>query len=134
MGRLKKIFFPAPSPTPTLHLPPAFHHPQIPFICSINSTQKYHPYPPCSWYIKYAKEVATCFDSGFLGGMNQPRYLFLYQSITQHFSFYDGPNGSLFISILLHNSKLLIPNSEICTANLGIRNCEVFVTWACCKR
>ena len=29
---------------------------------------------------------------------------------------YDGPNGSLFISILLQNS--------------GIRNCEVYVVWA----
>ena len=23
-----------------------------------------------------------------------------------------------------------IPNSEICTANFGIRNCEVYVVWA----
>ena len=30
---------------------------------------------------------------------------------------YDGPNGSL-------------PNSEICTTNFGIRNCEVYITWA----
>ena len=36
---------------------------------------------------------------------------------------YDGPNGSLFISILLHNS-------EICTTNFGIRNCEVYIIWA----
>ena len=43
---------------------------------------------------------------------------------------YDGPNGSLFISILLHNSEFCIPNSEICTANFGIRNCEVYVVWA----
>ena len=43
---------------------------------------------------------------------------------------YDGQNGSLFISILLHNSEFRIPNSEICTANFGIRNCEVYVVWA----
>ena len=23
-----------------------------------------------------------------------------------------------------------IPNSEICTTNLGIRNCEVYIIWA----
>ena len=33
---------------------------------------------------------------------------------------YDGPNGSIFISI-----GLLLHNSEICTTNFGIRNCEV---------
>ena len=50
---------------------------------------------------------------------------------------YDGPNGSLSISILLHNSELWIPNSEfrimtseICTMSFGIRNCEVHVMWA----
>ena len=43
---------------------------------------------------------------------------------------YDGPNGSLFISILLHNSEFRILNSEICTTNFGIRNCEVYVMWA----
>ena len=43
---------------------------------------------------------------------------------------YDGPNGSLFISMLLHNFKFRILNSEICTANFGIRNCEVYVVWA----
>ena len=42
---------------------------------------------------------------------------------------YDGPNGSLFISILLHNSEFQILNSEICTTNFGIRNCEVYIIW-----
>ena len=39
---------------------------------------------------------------------------------------YDGPNGSLFISILLHNSEFRI----FFTANFGIRNCEVYIIWA----
>ena len=43
---------------------------------------------------------------------------------------YDGSNGSLFISILLHNSEFRIPNSEICTTTFGIRNCEVYIIWA----
>ena len=43
---------------------------------------------------------------------------------------YDGPNGSLFISILLHNAEFRILNSEICTTNFGIRNCEVYIIWA----
>ena len=43
---------------------------------------------------------------------------------------YDGPNGSLFISVLLHNSEFRILNSEICTTNFGIRNCEVYIIWA----
>ena len=38
---------------------------------------------------------------------------------------YDGPNGSLFISILLHNSEFRVLNSEICTTNFGIRNSEL---------
>ena len=46
------------------------------------------------------------------------------------FYIYDGPNGSLFISILLHNSEFRILNSEICTANFEIRNCEVHQVWA----
>ena len=28
------------------------------------------------------------------------------------------------------NSEFRIPNSEICTTNFGIRNCEVYVMWA----
>ena len=44
--------------------------------------------------------------------------------------FFNGPNGSLLISILLQNSEFQITNSEICTANFGIRNCEVYVVWA----
>ena len=43
---------------------------------------------------------------------------------------YDVPNGSLFISILLHNSEARILSSEICTANFGIRNCEIYVVWS----
>ena len=27
-------------------------------------------------------------------------------------------------------SQFRIPNSEICIANFGIRNCEVYVVWA----
>ena len=49
---------------------------------------------------------------------------------THRSGLYDGTNGSLFISILLHNSEFRILNSEICTANFGIRNCEVYVVWA----
>ena len=50
---------------------------------------------------------------------------------------YDGPNGSLFISILLHNSEFRILNSELRIpkfalriSKFGIRNCEVYVVWA----
>ena len=38
---------------------------------------------------------------------------------------YDGPNDSLFFSILLHNSEFQILNSEIYTGNFGIRNSEL---------
>ena len=54
---------------------------------------------------------------------------------------YDGPNGSLFISILLHNSEFLILNSEFRIPKFALRiseflipNCEVFVIWASGKR
>ena len=36
----------------------------------------------------------------------------------------------MFLSTLLHNAEFQIMNSEICTANFGIRNCEVYVVWA----
>ena len=39
---------------------------------------------------------------------------------------YDSPNGSLFA----FPYYFTIPNSEICTANFGIRTCEVYVAWA----
>ena len=41
---------------------------------------------------------------------------------------YDGPNGSLFISILLHNSEFRNLHCKI--LEFGIRNCEVYVVWA----
>ena len=34
--------------------------------------------------------------------------------------YYDGPNGSLFISILLHNSEFLIPKFALRIAEFGI--------------
>ena len=40
---------------------------------------------------------------------------------------YDGPNGSLFISILLHNSEFGIPKFALRISEFWIRNCEVFV-------
>ena len=50
---------------------------------------------------------------------------------------YDGPYGSLFISIPLHNSEFRILNSEfripkfaLRISEFGIRNCEVYVVWA----
>ena len=50
---------------------------------------------------------------------------------------YDDPNGSLFISILLHNSEFRILNSEfripkfaLRISEFGIRNCEVCIIWA----
>ena len=56
---------------------------------------------------------------------------------------YDGPNGSLFISILLHNFEFRILNSEFRILNsdfrilkfalriseFEIRNCGVYVVW-----
>ena len=46
------------------------------------------------------------------------------------FTLYDAPNDSLFISIVVHNSEIRILNSEICTSNFGIRNCEVYIVTA----
>ena len=43
---------------------------------------------------------------------------------------YDGPNGSLFISILLHNSEFRIPKFALRISEFGIRNCEVYVVLA----
>ena len=37
------------------------------------------------------------------------------------FLIYDGPNGSLFISIILHNSEFRILNSEFWIPNSEIR-------------
>ena len=37
---------------------------------------------------------------------------------------YDGPNGSLFISIVLHNSEFWIPNSEIRIPQFALRILE----------
>ena len=37
---------------------------------------------------------------------------------------YDGPNGSLFISILLHNSEFRILNSEFRNLHCEFRNSE----------
>ena len=42
---------------------------------------------------------------------------------------YDGPNGSLFISMLLHNSEFWVPNSEFRNLHYEFRNCEVYVMW-----
>ena len=49
---------------------------------------------------------------------------------------YDGPNGSLFISILLHNFEFRILNSEfrilkfaVRISEFEIRNCGVYVVW-----
>ena len=38
---------------------------------------------------------------------------------------YDGPNGSLFISILLHNSEARILNSEFRNLHCEFRNSEL---------
>ena len=39
--------------------------------------------------------------------------------------FYDGPNGSLFISILLHNAEFRILNSEFQNLHCEFRNSEL---------
>ena len=38
---------------------------------------------------------------------------------------YDGPNGSFFISILLHNSEFRILNSEFRNLHCEFRNSEL---------
>ena len=43
---------------------------------------------------------------------------------------FDGPNCSIFISILLHNSEFRIPKFALRISEFGIRNCEVYVMWA----
>ena len=43
---------------------------------------------------------------------------------------YDGPNGSLFISILLHNSEFRIPKFALRISEFEIPNCEVYIIWA----
>ena len=43
---------------------------------------------------------------------------------------YDGPNGSLFISILLHNSKFRILSSEFRNLHYEFRNSEL---WSICN-
>ena len=43
---------------------------------------------------------------------------------------YDGPNGSRFISILLHNSEFRIPKFALRISEFVIRNCEVYIIWA----
>ena len=41
---------------------------------------------------------------------------------------YDGPK---WLTFHFHTtSQFRILNSEICTANFGIRNCEVYIIWA----
>ena len=52
----------------------------------------------------------------------------VYKSDGTNTVLYDGPNGSLFF---FHTtSQFRILNSEICTTNFGIRNCEVCVMGA----
>ena len=64
----------------------------------------------------------------------------LLETARNRLKYYDGPNGSFFISMLLHNFefcsefRILIPNSDICTTNFGIRNCEVYMMWASSNR
>ena len=50
---------------------------------------------------------------------------YLFSTLFHHKYNNDGPNGSPFFSILLHNSEL-----RFYTAYFGIRNCKLYVVWA----
>ena len=59
----------------------------------------------------FLKSMKTRTDSAGVGG-------------TFHTGFYDGPNGSRFISILLHNSEFRILNSEFRIPKFALRISE----------
>ena len=51
----------------------------------------------------------------------QPKYD---EALQIKYNIYDGPNGSLFISILLHNSEFRILNSEFRIPKFALRISE----------
>ena len=48
-----------------------------------------------------------------------------FEQANQSLFFYDGPNGSFFISILFHNSEFRILNSEFRNLHCEFRNSEL---------
>ena len=82
--------------------------------------------------MRMGQGVRTGLGHGGITCVLQTFSSYLFSTLFHHKYNYDGPNGSLFISILLHNSEFRTLNSEFrfYTANFGIRNCEVYVIWA----
>ena len=63
--------------------------------------------------------------TSFVLGAGQTMYAMVYQF------FEDITTMAQMVTFHFHTtSQFRIPNSEICTANFGIRNCEVYVVWA----
>ena len=88
LGMVGQDTFPRSHPPsqPSTSLPPAtiLRLPSFVQLMTRRNTTLTHLPPDMS---SMQRRYPFVLIGGFLGGMNQPRYLFLYQSITRHFSF-----------------------------------------------